>query len=128
MGACNAKEKHNKRSSIPGCRLIPISWYIDSDLRGELIWAQAPSCPHFDPTAVGCGPFEKGDRQSVGWIDGWGIHGGRKSYGGLKGGKAGKSGKGRELQVDRETVFQESLLEDRVESVGGRRQCRVIRA
>lgn len=54
-GPVTERKKHNKRNGILGCRLIPISWYIDSDLRGELILAHALSPLHFDPAAVGSG-------------------------------------------------------------------------
>lgn len=54
--ACKGEGEQNKGSSIPGCRLIPISWNIDSDLRGELILAHALSPLPSDPTAVGFGP------------------------------------------------------------------------
>lgn len=55
------KKKNNnyKRSSVLGWRLIPISWYIDSDLQGELILASAPASLHCDPTAVRCGAFRR---------------------------------------------------------------------
>lgn len=53
------KKKNYKRSSVLGWRLIPISWYIDGDLQGELILASATASPHCDLTAVRCGVFAR---------------------------------------------------------------------
>lgn len=68
---CNKKKEHNKKTCILGCRLIFISWYIDSDLQGELILAHALSLQHFDPTAVGCGLVGRNTRGVTAWLDGY---------------------------------------------------------